>query len=219
MRHVLLTFLLWIWIGLSVYLAGDYDPDTWKNLNSLWYITQRIDNFMAPSEESINNKTINYQTEQALIAIWSGWFFGVGFWNSIQKFWYLPEVQWDFIFSVIAEELWFIWILWLMALYVYIWKRWMYIYKNSPDLFAKYAAFGITAWFLLQAYINIGVNLNIVPLTWITLPFVSYGWSSLLSLSMGLALLLSISRNIEPEKEQHTIKRRKNNLFAKKLWI
>ncbi len=215
--HVFAMIFLWCFLAVSVYIAWDYDPKTGKNLNTLWYITQRIDNFMSDNQEAIENKTINYQTEQALIAIGSGWILGLGFGNSVQKFGYLPEVQWDFIFSVIAEEWGFLGILFVLSLYLHIAYRWCMIYIHSKDTFAKYASFGITAWILLQAYINIWVNLNIVPLTGITLPFLSYWWSSLLSLCLGLALLLSISRDIE--EERHFYKKRWNIFSLRKsLW-
>lgn len=208
-KHLLATVWLWFFLIFSVYSMWDYDKDTWKNLNTLWYITQRIDNFLADNEEAINKKTINYQTEQALIAIWSGWFAWLWFGWSIQKFGYLPEVQWDFIFSVIIEELWFIWWLILISLYLYIWYRWFYIASRVSDLFWKYTAVWISSRILIQAFINIWVNLNIVPLTWITLPFVSYGWSSLLSLTIALAILLSISRHIDDTKQFSRIDKRK----------
>jgi len=218
-RYLFLLFFIWVWLAWSIYLAWDYDKETGKNLNTLWYITQRIDNFMDDNKEAIANQTINYQTEQALIAIWSGWFSGLGFWKSIQKFWYLPEVQWDFVFSVIAEELWFRWVLLLSTLYLYILYRGYLIARYSVDLFAKYCAYGISTWIVLQAFINIGVNLNIIPLTGITLPFISYGGSSLLSLSMGLALLLSISRHIDPEWYKKKNKRKVHFSIKKALWI
>jgi len=219
-RYLSLLFLLWLIVAGWVYLSWDYDKETGKNLNSLWYITQRIDNFLSDNQEAIENQTINYQTEQALIAIWSWWFAGLWFGQSVQKYWYLPEVQWDFIFSVVVEELGFIGAFTLLAIYLYIWFRWIYISRHSYDTFAKYAAFGITCWIVLQAFINIWVNLNIVPLTWITLPFISYWWSSLLSLCFWLALLLSISRHIEPEKTHKKYAKRKF-LFTtpkKRLW-
>jgi len=218
-RYLLLLLVLWISFAVWIYLAWDYDPVTGKNENTLWYITQRMDNFLADNQDAINNKTINYQTEQALIAIWSGWFAGLWFGQSIQKFWYLPEVQWDFIFSVIVEELGFVWALVLLWLYLYIWYRWLLISRYSKDPFAQYAAFWITTWILLQACINIWVNLNIVPLTWITLPFISYGWSSLLSLSLWLAVLLSISRDIDPDEYNKKHKRTKQFSLRKFLWV
>jgi cell division protein FtsW len=199
-KHLLWTFWLWMLLILSVYSAWDYNKETWKNLNTLWYITQRIDNFLADNEESIKNKTINYQTEQALIAIWSGWFNWLWFGWSIQKFWYLPEVQWDFIFSVIVEELWFVGWFILISFYLYIWYRWIYIAWRVKDLFAQYVTIWITSRILIQAFINIWVNLNVIPLTWITLPFVSYWWSSLLSLVFWLAIVLNISRNVDSNK-------------------
>lgn len=208
-KHLLWTILLWVILILSVYSAWNYDKKTWKNLNSLWYITQRIDNFLDDNEKAISKKTINYQTEQALIAIWSGWFTWLWFWGSIQKFWYLPEVQWDFIFSVIVEELWFVWWLILICFYLYIGYRWIYIANRVPDLFAKYTAVWISSRILIQAFINIWVNLNIVPLTWITLPFVSYWWSSLLSLVIWLAILLSISRTVDSKKWFSRLDRKK----------
>lgn len=218
-RYLLLLFLLWVFCAFSVYLMWDYDKETWKNLNSFWYITQRIDNFLADNKEAISNKTINYQTEQAIIAIGSGGFAGLGFWNSIQKFWYLPEVQGDFIFSVIVEELWFVGALVLLGLYLYIAYRWLLISRYSKDLFAQYAAFWVTCWIMLQAFINIWVNLNIVPLTGITLPFISYGGSSLLSLALGLALLLSISREIDPDNYYKMKKRNNKFSIRRRLWI
>lgn len=216
-RYIFWIIALGCILAVSIYTAGNYDKVTWKNLNTLWYITQRIDNFLANNEEAIKNKTINYQTEQALIAIWSGGFTGLWFWQSIQKFWYLPEVQWDFIFSVIVEELWFIWAFSLILIYLYIWYRGFLISSYVNDLFAKYAAVGISTWILLQAFINIGVNLNIIPLTGITLPFISYWGSSLLSLMLGLALLLNISRFVEFDKPHIHSRRKKIFAFLSKI--
>lgn len=208
-KHLASTIVVWILLILSVYTAWDYDKETWKNLNTLWYITNRIDNFLTNNKDAINNKTINYQTEQALIAIWSWWFSWLWFGSSIQKFWYLPEVQWDFIFSVIIEELWFIWWIILIWMYLFIWYRWFYIASRVKDLFAKYTAVWISSRILIQAFINIWVNLNIIPLTWITLPFISYGWSSLLSLVLWLAILLNISRDINSNLWYSRLNRRK----------
>ena len=214
---VLLAVLGWVLAG-SVYLAGDYDKETGQNKNTLWYITQRIDNFLADNKEAISNKTINYQTEQALIAIGSWWLTGLWFGQSIQKFWYLPEVQGDFIFSVIVEELGFFWALILLLMYLYIWYLGLRVAKYSMDPFAEYAAFWVTCWIVLQAFINIWVNLNIIPLTWITLPFISYWWSSLLSLSLWLALLLSISRDVSQDEYYKKWKRKRWISLPKRIW-
>lgn len=199
-KYLSMLALIGVILSSLVYSAGDYDPKTGKNLNKLWYITQRIDNFLADNQQAIQNKTINYQTEQSLIAIGSGGFFGLGFGQSIQKFGYLPEVQGDFIFAVIIEELWFIGGLILLCMYLYIGYRGYKISSHVQDSFARYSAIGISSWILIQAFINIWVNLNIVPLTWITLPFISYGGSSLLSLAIWLGVLLNISRHYSDGK-------------------
>jgi cell division protein FtsW len=218
-RHLFLMLFMGIFFAFSIYGLGDYDTETGKNKNSLWYITQRIDNFLNNNKQAIENKTINYQTEQALIAIGSGGFTGLGFGNSIQKFGYLPEVQWDFIFSVIVEELWFIGAFILLSIYGYIGYRGFVIARSVDDLFAQYAATWISSWILLQACINIWVNLNIVPLTGITLPFISYGWSSLLSLIFWLALLLNISRHMNEVSVEHKYSHRKKISLRNRIWI
>ena len=195
-KHILSMALLWITLVFVVYNLWKWISSDWKT-SKLNYITRRIDNYLADSESAIKNSQINDQTKQWLITIWSGWFAWKWFWQSIQKFWYLPEVQWDFIFAVIVEELGFRWWLILLLVYLYIWYRGFYIAYNVRDKFAKYAALGLTSWFLFQTFINVWVNLNIVPLTWVTLPFISYGWSSLLALCIWVWIILSISRDVE----------------------
>lgn len=206
-RYIGISFLICIIGAWSVYGLGKigWDPTEWTSHNPLSYISQRIDNFIRDNKELIekpNPDGKDYQTKQWLIAIWSGWFFGLWFGKSIQKFWYLPEVQWDFIFSVIVEELWFFWAMVLIWIYLTIVYRWFLIARSVKDPFAQYVAFWITMLIFVQAWINIWVNLNIIPLTWVTLPFVSYWWSSLLSMLLCIGILLSISRHREyrPEK-------------------
>gem|GEM_PF-1345740 len=88
----------------------------------------------------------------------------------------------------------------MLGFYAFIGYRGYRISYLSSDLFAKYASFGITTWILVQASVNIGVNLNIIPLTGLTLPFISYGGSSLLALMFGVGVLLNISRYIDEGK-------------------
>lgn len=171
----------------------------WQDLR-VGYISQRIDNYFRSDidiSKSKNDKNADLQLKQWFIALWSGWFFGLWFGASVQKYWYLPEVQGDFIFSVIVEEFGFLWWFLLISMYVLFAYRWFYIARNIPDLFGKYLAIGITSWIVVQAFINIWVNLNVVPLTGVTLPFVSYGWSSVIVLCSAIGVLLSISRNVE----------------------
>jgi cell division protein FtsW len=212
-KHLVLTTFLALFLATSIYAIWDYDKETWIPKNKLGYITQRIDTFAWDNKNLFIKQALKDsrkdQIRNSLITIWSWWFDGLGFGKSIQKYWYLPEVQWDFIFSVIIEELWFTWGLILILFYLHIWYRGFYIASRVKDLFAKYVAVGISSRILLQAFINIWVNLNIMPLTGITLPFISYWWSSLLSLMIALWILLNISRYTEVKSKYSRISRKK----------
>ncbi len=203
-RYLIITLILCLVWALGIYSLGKFSG-SWGS--SLHYISERIDNFFDTNEalfekKSDDNKT--YQTKQWLLAIGSGGFFGLGFGKSIQKFGYLPEVQGDFIFSVIVEELGFFWALILLTLYATIVYRWFMIARWVKDPFAKYSAFGISMLILVQMFVNIGVNLNVIPLTGVTLPFVSYGGSSLISLLIATGMLLNISRYVEYPSKSDT---------------
>lgn len=159
------------------------------------YIAKRFAVFMNPELDPLG---AGFQVKQALIAIGSGGWFGRGFQNSIQKFDYLPEVQSDTIFSAIAEELGFIRILCLLGIYFFIAHRGFYIARNAPDQFTQLLAVGLTTWIVGQAFINIAVNLALVPNTGITLPLLSYGGTSLWATFAAMGILLHISVNIKP---------------------
>lgn len=169
------------------------------------YISSRIDNYLRPSKQIAESfRTGNQkqsdkdlQLRNGFIALGSGGFLGLGFGSSIQKFGYLPEVEWDFIFSVIVEELGFRWWTFIIIMYLLLAHRWYMISRWVKDSFGKYLAFGITTLFIVQAFINIGVNLNVIPLTGVTLPLVSYGGSSVISLMIAAGILLAISRHVE----------------------
>ncbi len=201
LKHIFSTLAIAMLWAVMIYSMWKYDEKDITTRNSLSYITERVDIFLANKKDLIASRKINYQLEQWFIAIWSWWFAWLWFWNSIQKFWYLPEAQWDFIYAIIIEELWFVWGLLLLWIYLYIGYRWFYISYYSPDLFSKLASFWVSTWILIQAFINMWVSLSILPLTWITLPFLSYWWSSILALTMWIWLLLNISRYIEPSKK------------------
>lgn len=155
------------------------------------YILHRIKVFLNPDLDPLNT---GFQVKQALIAIGSGGFFGRGFQNSIQKFDYLPEVQSDTIFSAIAEEMGFVRILFLIGIYLYIAYRGYHVAKNAPTEFSQLVALGITTWIVGQAFINIGVNMALLPNTGITLPLISAGGSSLLATIVSFGVLLNISQ-------------------------
>ena len=155
------------------------------------YIRVRMLAFLDPS---IDPQGAGYQIKQALITIGSGEWWGVGFGKSVQKFGYLPEVQGDTIFSVAAEELGFIRIVMILGLYLFIAYRGYRIAMNAPDRFSMLLATGITSWIFFQSMVNIGVNMAVLPLTGVTLPFISYGGSSLLTTTFAAGVLLNISR-------------------------
>jgi cell division protein FtsW len=160
------------------------------------YILHRVKVFFNPDLDPLNT---GFQVKQALIAIGSGGRFGRGFQNSIQKFDYLPEVQSDTIFSAISEEMGFFRILLLLGVYLFIAYRGFSIARDAPDQFSKLLAVGITTWIVGQAFINIGVNLALLPNTGITLPLISYGGTSLWATLAGFGILLHISALIKPK--------------------
>lgn len=154
------------------------------------YINRRIEIFLHPELDPLG---AGFQVKQALIAIGSGGLFGRGFQNSIQKYNYLPEVQSDTIFAAISEEMGFLRILILVGIYLFIAWRGFTIAQKATDEFEKLLAVGLTTWIVGQAFINIGVNLALIPNTGITLPLISAGGSSLVFTLIAAALLLQIS--------------------------
>jgi cell division protein FtsW len=135
-----------------------------------------------------------YHIQQAKIAIGAGGFWGLGLGQSQQKFRYLPEVQGDSIFAIVAEELGFIFSIAVVLAFLLILVRGFKIARGSPDEFGRLLAAGITIWFVVQAMINLGAMVGLLPLTGITLPFISYGGSSLAVSLFAVGLLLNISR-------------------------
>ncbi|MEI7620018.1 MAG: putative lipid II flippase FtsW [Candidatus Falkowbacteria bacterium] len=135
-----------------------------------------------------------YQTNQALIAVGSGGFWGRGLGESRQKFMYLPEVWSDSIFAVVAEELGFVGSLFLLFLYFFLFYRGWVISKLAPDLYGRILAIGIVSWIIVQTILNIGGTMNFIPMTGVPLPFVSSGGSSLLSIMAAIGILANISR-------------------------
>lgn len=187
-------------IGATLlYGLGHYNTPEEKGQFS--YIYDRMNTFFQSSKTAIEENTMHHQNKQALIAVGSGGVFGLGFGHSVQKYGYLPEPQWDFIFSVITEEIWFIGAFIIISIYVYIIYRWFMIASFCEENFGKFSAFGITLWILWQMVINISVNLSIFPNTGLTLPFVSYGGSSLLMMLLAGGILLSISREVDQNKK------------------
>lgn len=160
------------------------------------YRVERLTVFLNPSADP---QGIGYHINQALLAIGSGGIFGRGLGRSLQKYNYLPEVISDSIFAVIAEELGYILILALIALYLFLFLRGIGIARRAPDNFGRYLAVGITAGIVLQAFINMAALSGLLPLTGITLPFISAGGSSLIILMAQVGILANISRQTKNE--------------------
>ncbi|MBI2426728.1 MAG: putative lipid II flippase FtsW [Candidatus Kerfeldbacteria bacterium] len=155
------------------------------------YRAARLTVFLNPE---VDPQGIGYHVNQALLAVGSGGFFGFGLGRSRQKYNYLPEVTGDSIYAVIAEELGFIFAVGLIILFLFIVRRGLVIARTAPDMFGRYLATGITIWIAFQAFVNIGSMLGVLPLTGITLPFVSYGKSSMVMLLTAIGVLLNISK-------------------------
>ena len=156
------------------------------------YRMERIISFLNPWTDPLGS---GFQIIQSLYAIGPGGLLGLGFGNSIQKHFYLPEPQTDFIFSIISEEFGFLGILIVASLFIIIIYRGFKIAINCEDLFGKYLAFGITFGIAFQTLLNLSVVVGLIPVTGVTLPFLSYGGSSLLISLICIGILLNIGKN------------------------
>ena len=155
------------------------------------YRMKRIVSFLNPWSDPLGS---GFQIIQSLYAIGPGGLLGLGLGNSIQKHFYLPEPQTDFIFSIISEELGFMGVLLVSVLFLTIIYRGFKIAINCNEYFGKYVAFGITFSLAFQALLNLMVVVGLIPVTGVTLPFLSYGGSSLLITLLSMGILLNISR-------------------------
>lgn len=161
------------------------------------YRIKRILTFFDPSHDPLG---ISYQINQAILAIGSGGWWGLGYGLSRQKYNYLPEAIGDSIFAVMAEELGFIRTSFVLALFAFLTIRGIYISLSSADLFGKILGVGIATWIGLQVCINVSSILGLLPLTGITLPLFSHGSSSLIVILAGLGILLNISKKTHTPK-------------------
>lgn len=135
-----------------------------------------------------------YHINQALIALGSGGILGRGLGKSLQAYGYLPESTNDSIFAIIGEEFGFLGCLVVVSLYGGLLYRGYRVSRFAPDNFAKLVAVGITAWIGFQAIFNMTAMIGLIPLTGITLPFISYGGTSLIALLIGVGILQNISK-------------------------
>ncbi|PAE30138.1 stage V sporulation protein E [Paenibacillus sp. 7884-2] len=154
------------------------------------YRISRITAFLNPWEDPLGD---GFQIIQSLYAIGPGGLMGLGLGNSLQKYFYLPEPQTDFIFAILGEELGFIGGTVIIVLFFLLLWRGIKISLEAPDLFGRFLALGIAGMLAVQAMINISVVIGLIPVTGITLPFLSYGGSSLTLTLCSVGVLLNIS--------------------------
>lgn len=154
------------------------------------YRISRITSFLNPWDDPLGD---GFQIIQSLYAIGPGKLLGVGFRNSLQKYFYLPEPQTDFIFAIVAEELGFIGGITLIVLFYLFCRIGFSLAYQKLDPFARYVVVGIITMITIQFMINISVVIGLIPITGITLPFLSYGGSSLTLTLASVGILLNIS--------------------------
>jgi cell division protein FtsW len=198
------TFLITVFAGLGIFLSAG---GKWKYIfisgvigivglaglaMNKPYIMSRITTFVNPSANSLGS---GYQIQQSLIAIGSGGMFGRGFGQSIQKFNVLPEPIGDSIFAVAGEEFGFVGTTSLIILFIFFTFRGLKIAGKVPDSFGRLTVVGIVIMIVSQAFVNIGAMVGVLPLSGITLPFVSHGGTALFMTLAEVGIILNISKN------------------------
>src|SRR3954447_24093256 len=177
LRHLGVIAGTLLFIGLIMALAEPYRR-------------ARITSFMDPFSDAAGS---GFQAVQALTAIGSGGFFGVGLGESVQKIFYLPEAHTDMILAIIGEEIGLMGILGVASLYGMVGYAGLRAAKAAGDLYSKLLAAGITSLILSQATLNFFAVLGMAPLTGVPLPFISYGSTNLIVLLGGMGLLLNVA--------------------------
>jgi len=155
------------------------------------YVMQRIETYFNPSANSL---TASYQIQQSLIAVGSGGITGRGLGQSIQKFGDLPEPVGDSVFAVAAEEFGFIGSVALIALFMFFVMRALKIARDADKSFGSYMIIGIASYIFIQAFVNIGAMIGLLPLSGIPLPFISQGGTALVLLFIEVGIIFNVSR-------------------------
>lgn len=198
------TFMITVFSGVAMYLSGG---GRWKYIFLIGvvgvlglavlaftrpYVMSRITTFLHPDS---NAQGSGYQIQQSLIAIGSGGMFGRGFGQSIQKFNVLPEPIGDSIFAVASEEFGFVGAISIIILFIFFAFRGLKIAGQVPDSFGRLMVVGIVILIVSQAFVNIGAMVGVLPLSGITLPFISHGGTALFMTLAEVGIVLNISKN------------------------
>jgi cell division protein FtsW len=155
------------------------------------YRVERLTAFTHPEADCVDS---GYQACQALIAVGSGGMFGLGLGRSVQAYGYLPEAANDSIFAIYAEKFGFVGCIILLAILAGFFYRLKTIAERAPDDFSRLLVIGVLTWLSVQAFINIGAMIGLLPLKGITLPFISYGGTSVVFASAAVGIVFQISR-------------------------
>jgi cell division protein FtsW len=205
------TFLIIISIGMILYFTAGAPFSHIFSIVSvgglialffLWrfpYILNRITGAMSPE---MGLSDVNYQARQSLITIGSGGLSGVGLGMSEQKFGNLPEQATDFIFSILSEETGLLGALLIVFLFLGFLFRAIFLASKTDDKFSRFILIGVGSWIFIQSSVNIGVAVNIFPVTGIPLPFISYGKSHLVAELAAIGLMLNASQYVKKEKRK-----------------
>ncbi|MBP1999328.1 cell division protein FtsW [Paenibacillus shirakamiensis] len=205
LKHILGSLALLI-LGISLVLGTKFLFDKISptvTTSSTNYQTDRIQAYLDPMKDP---QGASYNLLQSLVAIGNGSLGGMGFGQSIQKLHYLPNPYNDFIFSVIGEEFGFIGTMLFLLIYVYFIWRGILVSLRCPDIYGTLVGVGIMGLIAIQAFINIGGVTNTIPITGVTLPFISAGGSSLVVLMASMGIVLSISRQVDAPVQQERTK-------------
>jgi cell division protein FtsW len=182
---------------------------------SVWLLTiaapYRMDRFTAWLNPGNDRLGVDWQVTQGQYAMGTGGFWGVGLGASREKWGSLPEAHTDFIFPVIGEELGLVGTLAVLGLFALLAFAIFRLSKTTSDAFVRVAAAGVGSWILVQAILNIGAVLGLLPITGVPLPLVSYGGSSLLPILAAVGMLLAFARQ---EPAARTALRRKSTAMS-----
>ncbi|KGE16692.1 putative lipid II flippase FtsW [Paenibacillus wynnii] len=206
LKHILASIVLLV-LGAGLVLGtktviDSFSPAQEKSAAEQDYKKGRIEAFINPYEDP---KGTGYNIIQSLTALGQGGVNGAGFGQSVQKLNYLKNPETDFIFAVMGEELGFAGTALFLLIYLYFIWRGILIALRCPDPFGTLVGIGIMGWIAIQAFVNIGGVTKTIPLTGVTLPFISYGGSSMLVMMLSMGIMLSISRESNrPAKEEVT---------------
>ena len=176
------------------------------------YRLSRLTGFLDPWSDPYNS---GFQLTQSLIAIGRGEWLGVGLGNGVQKLFYLPEAHTDFVFAVFAEEFGLFGSLLLISLFLaLLWRIFMLAVRaaNAERFFEAYLAIGIGTWLGLQTFINVGVNMGLLPTKGLTLPLISYGRSSLIVAMVSIGLLLRMHHELVTEARPANTRKKKKRV-------